>query len=203
MISLTRCQRSRLASDIARQLTVEPRAGQRPVAFHGSGRRPRRLSGFLDAQAAEKAQLDDLALSFVLRRERPERFVDRDDVFRSLARRCQVLIEGDPMKRAAALLSDYARSNDPFKSIGERSISAIDYPDQRLSAYTRLDARVTYSAGEHWKLAAFANNFTDEKVQTARVDFTTIVGAAVDTYDRPRWFGISVQISDFSPRSFH
>lgn len=77
--------------------------------------------------------------------------------------------------------------------VGERSISAIDYPDERIPSYTRFDARISYALpGKKWTIAAFANNFTDEKIIATRVDFVGQIGAAVDTIDRPRWFGGSV-----------
>ena len=77
--------------------------------------------------------------------------------------------------------------------VGERSISAIDYPDERIPAYTRFDARISYALpGRKIVIAAFANNFTDEKIIATRVDFVGQVGAAVDTLDRPAWFGGSV-----------
>jgi iron complex outermembrane receptor protein len=76
--------------------------------------------------------------------------------------------------------------------VGERSISAIDYPDERIPAYHRFDARVTYKLpGDHWTVAAFANNFTNETIIATRVDFVGQIGAAVDTIDRPHWFGVS------------
>ncbi|MGV7123122.1 TonB-dependent receptor [Sphingopyxis sp. 550A] len=77
--------------------------------------------------------------------------------------------------------------------VGKRSISAIDFPDQRIGAYHRFDARISYELpGRHWTIAAFANNFTDETIVSTRVDFTTVTGNTVDTIDRPRWFGASV-----------
>lgn len=80
--------------------------------------------------------------------------------------------------------------------VGERSISAIDYPDQRLDSFVRLDARVTFTtADDHWKAAAFANNFTDETIHSTRVDFTTVTGGSVDALERPRWFGASITYS--------
>lgn len=77
--------------------------------------------------------------------------------------------------------------------VGKRSISAIDYPDERIPAYHRFDARLTYKLpGGDWSVAAFANNFTNETIIATRVDFVGQVGAAVDTLDRPRWYGVSV-----------
>lgn len=77
--------------------------------------------------------------------------------------------------------------------VGKRSISAIDFPDQRIDAYHRFDARISYELpGRHWTVAAFANNFTDETIVSTRVDFTTVTGNTVDSIDRPRWFGASV-----------
>ena len=77
--------------------------------------------------------------------------------------------------------------------VGKRSISAIDYPDERIPAYTRLDARVSYRLpGGHITLAAFCNNFTNEKIIATRVDFVGQTGAAVDTLDPPRMFGASL-----------
>lgn len=77
--------------------------------------------------------------------------------------------------------------------VGERSISAIDFPDQRLGSYHKFDARVSYTfSGGRWQAAAFANNFTDEVIISTRVDFTTLTGNSVDSIDRPRWFGGSL-----------
>lgn len=77
--------------------------------------------------------------------------------------------------------------------VGERSISAIDYSDQRIPSYTRLDARIDYtSADGHWTVAGFGNNLTDKVIVATRVDFTTVTGNSVDTLERPRWFGASV-----------
>jgi len=76
---------------------------------------------------------------------------------------------------------------------GERSIAAIDFPEQRIGSYYKLDARASYELpGGHLTLAAFANNFTNQTILTNRVDFTTVTGNGVDTFDRPRWFGGSV-----------
>ncbi|MEJ1969426.1 MAG: TonB-dependent receptor [Rhizomicrobium sp.] len=77
--------------------------------------------------------------------------------------------------------------------VDTRSISAIDYPDERIPAYHRFDARISYDLpGGKWTAAAFVNNFTDETIIATRVDFVGQVGAAVDTLDRPRWFGGSL-----------
>lgn len=77
--------------------------------------------------------------------------------------------------------------------VAERSISAVDYPDQRIPSYYKLDARISYTLpGRHWTIAAFANNFTNQTIISTRVDFTTVTGNAVDTLDRPRWFGGSI-----------
>lgn len=77
--------------------------------------------------------------------------------------------------------------------VGERSISAIDYPDERIPAYHRLDARVSYAfPGRAWTAAVFVDNFTDEKIIATRVDFVQQTGAAVDTLDRPRFVGASI-----------
>ncbi len=77
--------------------------------------------------------------------------------------------------------------------VGQRSISAIDYPDERIPAYNRFDARISYQLpGNHVTLAAFADNFTNQTIIATRVDFTSVMGSAVDTLDPPRWFGVSV-----------
>lgn len=77
--------------------------------------------------------------------------------------------------------------------VGARSISAIDYPDERIPSYTRFDARISYTLpGKKWTIAAFANNFTDERIIATRVDFVGQTGSAVDTLDRPRWLGGSI-----------
>lgn len=74
--------------------------------------------------------------------------------------------------------------------VAERSISAIDHPDQRIGSYLKLDARVTWtSPDERWKLAAFVNNLTDKHILSTSVDFTTLTGGGVDAVERPRWFG--------------
>lgn len=75
----------------------------------------------------------------------------------------------------------------------ERTIAAIDFPDQRIPGYERLDARITYAfPGEHLSVSAFVNNLTDEYALINRVDFTGLSGNTVDTLDRPRWGGVSV-----------
>lgn len=77
--------------------------------------------------------------------------------------------------------------------VSDRSISAIDFPDQHMPSYHRFDARITYTLpGNNWSFAAFANNFTNETIVSTKVDFTTVTGNTVDTLDRPRWFGASV-----------
>ena len=77
--------------------------------------------------------------------------------------------------------------------VGQRSISAIDFADQRIGSYHRFDARISYELpGRHWTVAAFVNNITDETIISTRVDFTTVTGNSVDSIDRPRWFGASV-----------
>jgi hypothetical protein len=77
--------------------------------------------------------------------------------------------------------------------VGERSISAIDYLDQRIPSYKRFDARVTYmTPGGHWTFAGFVNNFTNQTIVATRTDFTTVTGNAVDSLDRLRWVGGSV-----------
>ncbi len=55
-------------------------------------------------------------------------------------------------ERAAALLSDYARSNDPFKSIGERSISVQVTSVVRVSGDS-FQVKWTEQAYEHESLA--------------------------------------------------
>ena len=50
-----------------------------------SGETLQHRRGFLDAQSAEKPQLDDAALSLVERRQRVERIIERDEVVRRLA----------------------------------------------------------------------------------------------------------------------
>jgi hypothetical protein len=51
-----------------------------------------------------------------------------------------------------------------------------------------LHARMTYKLPGR-ELAAFANNFTDRTIVVTRVDFTTVIGAGVNSLDRPRRFG--------------
>ncbi|WP_347271299.1 TonB-dependent receptor [Rhizorhabdus histidinilytica] len=77
--------------------------------------------------------------------------------------------------------------------VSRRSISAVDYAAQRIPSYYKLDARISYALpGGNIMLAAFANNFTNQKIISTRVDFTTVTGNTVDTLDRPRWFGGSI-----------
>ena len=52
---------------------------------------------FFHAQPPEEPQLDDLRLSFVLRRQRLKRIVDGDQVLGTVTRDREVLVERDPL----------------------------------------------------------------------------------------------------------
>ena len=95
---------ARPVGPVARQLAHQPVLRELPVPHHGFLRDLQDFRRLLDAQPTEEPQLDDLRLSFVLRRQRPQRIVDRDQVLGTVARDREVLVERDPMERAAALL---------------------------------------------------------------------------------------------------
>jgi iron complex outermembrane recepter protein len=79
--------------------------------------------------------------------------------------------------------------------IGTRSVSAIDVAQQRALPTMKLDGRVSYSFKDgEIILSAFANNITNAKIVTGRVDFTTVTGGTVDSFGRPRWYGVSAKL---------
>jgi iron complex outermembrane receptor protein len=77
--------------------------------------------------------------------------------------------------------------------VTSRSTNAIDYPDLRLPAFTRVDLRAEYTTGDgKWTGAVFVDNVTDKSILLIRVPIETLTGGTSDTYDRPRWFGASL-----------
>lgn len=77
--------------------------------------------------------------------------------------------------------------------VDSRSTAAIDNPELRYKSYERIDLRATLtSADEHWSLAAFVNNVTDEPSLSSRIDFAAIHGAVTQAIDRPRWYGAQI-----------
>ena len=81
---------------IAAHLAQQPGLRQPPVAHHRVGRHVQHRRGFLDAQPAEKPQLDDAALALVERRQRLQRIVERDEIVRRLAGDDERLVEASP-----------------------------------------------------------------------------------------------------------
>jgi len=56
------------------------------------------------------------------------------------------------------------------------------------------NARIQWvSADEHWQVAGFVKNFSDERSQNSTFDLATIGGADEISFDRERWFGINVR----------
>lgn len=76
---------------------------------------------------------------------------------------------------------------------GTATVSAIPAQDQNIPSYHRYDVRVSYDLpGGHFQIAGFINNIADETYYLNRIDFTGFTGSTVDTPDRPRWGGVSV-----------
>lgn len=74
-----------------------------------------------------------------------------------------------------------------------RTISAIEYADENIPGYRRYDAHVSYDfPGRRYSITAFVNNLTNAYIIENRVDFTSLSGNAVDTPERPRWFGVNL-----------
>ena len=61
-------------------LAVEPRSRGTPIALDGACGHAHHFGGFLEAQAAEKAQLDDLRASRIDLRQRGEGVVERQEI---------------------------------------------------------------------------------------------------------------------------
>src|SRR5437773_5108417 len=111
---------------LASQLTPEPRAGDAPIALHGLGRYRQHARGLLDGEPAEIAQLDDLRLPGVERRQGFQRSIDRDPAF--AIRR--VDHSGRFLDRHAVLLLATAL----------RALMPAGVVDEDLSHQTRRDA---------------------------------------------------------------
>ncbi len=62
--------------------------------------------------------------------------------------------------------------------------------------HTLLGARVSWlSADEHWEVAFYGKNLTDERHRTVGFDASDFVGWTEAGYNRPRWFGGSISYS--------
>ena len=75
------------------KLPPQPGLREPPVPVHGFGRDAERRGGFLYAQSAKEAQLDDPALALVDLRERLQRQVERDEIGRALDRDVMRIVE--------------------------------------------------------------------------------------------------------------
>src|SRR4051812_30213928 len=83
-ISPARCLKSGRLRFLDR--VEKPEAGFLPIALHRIDGNAQRFAGFLDAQAAEVTQLDDLGLALVDRGELFQQVVNGDDVELARAR---------------------------------------------------------------------------------------------------------------------
>ena len=89
---------------LARQLPQEPVLRELPVPHHGLGGDVQDFRRLLDAQATKETELNDLTLSLVLGRKRPQRVIDGNQVVRRVARDWQVLVERHTLEPTTALL---------------------------------------------------------------------------------------------------
>src|SRR5262245_41057287 len=64
------------------QLTIQPRAGQTPLALHSSRGDLQHLGSFLDAQSTEEFQFDYFTLSPIMLGKGVQRVVDRNQICR-------------------------------------------------------------------------------------------------------------------------
>jgi len=89
---------------IASHFAPQPGLRQPPVA-HDRGRRHfQDARGFLDGQTSEKSHFDDAAFPLVEFGQRVQGFIQRDEVWGTLARDDELLVEGNSGGIAASLL---------------------------------------------------------------------------------------------------
>ena len=92
------------ASAGARKLSQWPVLRELPIRHHGLWEIFSTSAVSSTLSPPKKRELDDLALSFVLRRKRSKRVVNGDEIFRGVARDRQVLVQRHPIEQTAALL---------------------------------------------------------------------------------------------------
>ncbi len=63
-------------------------------------------------------------------------------------------------------------------------------PVSKEDGYTVGNARLSYARND-WEIAAWVNNFTDEKYLVYTFDFTSTFGFNQQAFGRPRWGGVS------------
>lgn len=85
------------------EFAEEEDAGEGPVAFDGAGRDVEEGGNLFDGEAAEVAQLDDLALAGVEVFEAEEGFIEEDDVVEFFGGDGEVVVELDALEVAIAL----------------------------------------------------------------------------------------------------
>jgi hypothetical protein len=91
---------------VARQICAQPRLGNRPLPHDGRSRSSHDFGRFLDGEAPEVAQLDDLRLPTIEGGQTLEGFVQRQDIDPAGFRGDLIFDQGHALQPPAALLGE-------------------------------------------------------------------------------------------------
>jgi iron complex outermembrane receptor protein len=81
-----------------------------------------------------------------------------------------------------------------FDYLSDRYASVDNNPATYVGSSTVHNLRVAYELEESGlEFAAFANNVTDEERQVFVYDIVVSGGYTIESYDKPRWYGVSVR----------
>jgi iron complex outermembrane receptor protein len=75
---------------------------------------------------------------------------------------------------------------------GNFYFSLTNFDATKVEPYTLLNARITWKApGDHWEVAAFGKNLSDERYRTVGFEASDFGGFTQVGYGEPRWYGVT------------